>query len=220
MNGEETPTENAERFRLFIAIRIPEAAKDEIEMAQSRLKKSVPEARIRWTTRDQFHLTMRFLGNVDAPRVDGLTQAIRGACQGFAPLPLRAEGVGFFPDGRFPRVVWVGVHDSQDQLLALQRAVQDATRDFTTEKPEGKFTGHVTLGRIKGIRRPETDSLCKAASALAERLLGEWPASEVELIRSRLSPSGAQYQTLVAVPLVPQSVLPDTADDEPASYRA
>ncbi len=194
-------TEDSNQLRLFIAIRTPDVVRNEIEKAQAELRRAASEARIRWTTRDQFHLTLRFLGGVDAERVEPLTQAVKDACHGFSVLRLRAERIGFFPDARVPRVVWVGVHDLQERLPALQQAVQDATREFTAEKPEGRFTGHITLGRIKGIRRPEADSLAKAATSLSGKLFGEWPAAEVELIQSTLSPSGAQYQTLAALAL-------------------
>ncbi len=186
--------QNPDQLRLFIAIRMPDAVKSEIGKAQAELRKAAPEARIRWTTRDQFHLTLRFLGDVAAQRVEPLTQAIKRACQGFSVLRLRAERVGFFPDARFPRVVWAGVHDLQERLPALQSAVQEATREFTAEEPIGNFTGHVTLGRIKGIRQPEADSLAKAAASLSAKSFGEWPTTKVELIRSALFPSGARIR--------------------------
>ena len=138
---------------------------------------------------------------MEADRAEALAEAVRHACRGFAPLRLRAERIGFFPNNRLPRVVWVGVRDQQNQLPELQDAVQAATQSFTAEEPEGRFTGHVTLARIKGIRRSEADVLTKAASAMAEKLFGEWTANEVEIMRSELSPQGAKYTSLAAAPL-------------------
>src|SRR5207249_100197 len=117
-------------LRLFIAVTIPEKVKTEIEKAQSELRRSVPSARARWTTREQFHLTLRFLGSVESERIDALTEAVRGACQGFAALELRAERIGFFPGPRRPRVVWAGIHDQQGQLGQVHRAVTAATQGF------------------------------------------------------------------------------------------
>ena len=195
-----------QRFRLFIAVSVPEEIKNEIEKAQAELRRAAPEARVRWTTRQQFHLTLKFLGGVEAERCEALSQALRGAVRGFTPMRLRAEKTGFFPDNRFPRVVWVGVSDATGQLLRLQRAVEDAVRDFTAEKPEAGFAGHVTLGRIKGIRRPEAEALARAAAVMGDRLFGEWPAAEIEIIRSELTPKGARYTCLAAVPLASPEV--------------
>jgi RNA 2',3'-cyclic 3'-phosphodiesterase len=203
--GQELGDGKPDQFRLFIAVQIPDAIKTDIEKTQAELRRALPEGGVRWTRREQFHLTLRFLGNVEAQRVEALANELRQVCRSFAPLKLRAERIGFFPDLRRPRVVWVGVRDQQDRLPALQAAVQTATQAFTVEEPEGKFTGHVTLGRIKNIRRQEAEALAKAASGMAERFFGEWTAVQLEVMRSELSPTGARHTCLLAVPLGGQS---------------
>src|SRR5512139_3454593 len=135
---------DSEQFRLFIAVPIPNTVKANIEQAQAELRRALPDCNARWTRLEQFHLTLKFLGDVDATRVDALGEATRGACRGFTPLRLRVEGVGCFPDLRRPRVLWTGVRDETGQLPRLQEAVALATRDFTTEQKEEHFTGHVT----------------------------------------------------------------------------
>jgi RNA 2',3'-cyclic 3'-phosphodiesterase len=190
-----------ERFRLFIAVTIPEEIKAKIEATQAELRRVLPERAVRWTRREQFHLTLRFLGDVEAARVEALGEAIRAACRGFGALHLRAEQVGFFPDLRNPRVVWVGVQDQAERLPQLQEAVELATREYTTEEKEQRFTGHVTLARIKGIKRPEAEALGKAAAGMAERLFGQWTACQVELMRSELLPQGARHRSLASIAL-------------------
>jgi 2'-5' RNA ligase len=192
---------DSDRFRLFIALAIPEAVKAKMEEAQAELRRTLPEHGVRWTRREQLHLTLKFLGDVDAARVEALGEAIRAACRGFGTLHLRAERVGFFPDLRYPRVVWAGVQDQAERLPRLQQAVDAATRDFTTEQKEERFTGHVTLARIKAIRRPEAAALAKAAAARTEMVFGQWTAGHVELMRSVLSPQGASHSSLAVVAL-------------------
>ena len=109
-----------ERFRLFVAVAIPEVVKAKMEAAQAELRRAVSEHSVRWTRREQFHLTLKFLGDVDAARVEALGEAIRAACRGFGPLHLRAERVGYFPDLRYPRVVWTGVQDQAERLAGGQ----------------------------------------------------------------------------------------------------
>ena len=189
-------------MRLFIAVLVPEDIKAEIETAQAQLRRALPEGAVRWAKREQFHLTLRFLGSVEPPRVRALTEAVQAACQGFGVLRLRAEGIGCFPDARFPRVVWVGVTDLRLQLPRLQTAIQAASQKFTTEEPEDRFTGHVTLGRIKKIRRPEAEALAKATIPLAQRAFGEWTTSEIHIMQSELSPQGARHGILASIPLL------------------
>ena len=191
----------SERFRLFIAVAIPEAVKAEIEQAQSELRRALPDCNARWTRPEQFHLTLRFLGDVEAARVDALGEATHNACRGFTTLRLRAEGVGCFPDLRRPRVLWTGVRDETDQLPRLQAAVALATRDFTTEEKEEHFSGHVTLARFKGIKRSQAEALAAAVTGMTKRLFGEWTAYKIELMRSQLLPQGARHNSLAAIAL-------------------
>ena len=188
-------------MRLFIAIPVPEAVRDALEKIQTELRSTLPEEVVRWTKRAQFHLTLRFLGDVDSTQVQALAGSLRRACEPFAPLSLRAERIGFFPHMRSPRVIWAWVHDGNEVLPRLQQSIERATTPFTREAAEEKFTGHITLGRIQRIKRAEADTLGKVAVSMAERFFGEWTANHVELIHSELSSTGSRYTTIEAIAL-------------------
>ena len=190
-----------ERFRLFIAVTIPSEVKARIAETQTELRRVLADRAIRWTRREQFHLTLKFLGDVDASRVEALGEAIRDACRGFGALPLRAGRVGCFPDQRHPRVVWVGVRDQAEHLARLQGAVEVATREYTLEAAGERFAGHVTVARLKGIKRAEAEALARVVTGLAEREFGQWTAYQVELMRSELLPEGARHSTLASFAL-------------------
>jgi len=187
--------------RLFIAIPVPDGVKTELEKVQAELRGAISAGGVRWTKREQFHLTLRFLGDVAADRVEALARAVREVCDVFPPLRLRAERIGFFPDLRFPRVVWAWVHDEQELLPKLQEAIEAAAKDFTAEPAEKKFTGHITLARIKSLPRPQAELLAKMALGMTDRFFGEWTAGQVEIIRSELGPGGPRYTTVSVVPL-------------------
>jgi len=193
--------QNAETYRLFVAISVPEGVKDEMERAQTEFRRALPEQCVRWAKREQLHLTLKFLGDVPVNRAEPLVQAVREACRGLPVLHLRAERIGFFPNEKSPRVIWVGVQDDEDVLPKLQEAVESAVRDFTAEQAEGRFVGHVTLGRVKMIKRPQTHVLSRLALDMAEKVFGDWTADKVEIIRSELLPGGAQYTTLADIAL-------------------
>ncbi len=191
----------SERYRLFVAVTVPDDVKAKLEAAQSDLRRVLPDRNIRWARREQFHLTLRFLGGVEAARVEPLTEAIRAACLGFGALHLRAEQIGCFPERGHPRVVWVGVRDQAEQLPRLQQVVEAATQGFTAEPREGRFTGHLTLARIKAIKRPEAEALGQAAPGMADRVFGHWAAYQIELMRSELLPQGARHSILASIAL-------------------
>ena len=188
-------------IRAFLALPIPEAVKAEIECAQDELRRALPKPCARWTKREQFHLTLCFLGNVETTRVAELTDAAGAACRGFPALKLRAERIGCFPDTRFPRVVWVWVHDDADQLAALQKAIGQATVKFAGRQSEKAFTGHVTIARTAEIKKPQAEILAGLARGMTGRFFGEWTADKVELMRSELSPDGARHSVVAILPL-------------------
>ncbi len=188
-------------LRVFIAVLMPEEVKAEIEKTQAELRRALAGGRISWTKREQFHLTLRFLRHVEAERTGSLEETVRAACRGFAALSLRAQGIGLFPKSRVPRVVWVGVHDRQEALPRLQRAVAQAARDFAAQEPEKAFAGHVTMGRIKAINESQAAVLAGLASAMAERFFGEWMAGEIVIMRSKLLPEGARHTRLANIQL-------------------
>lgn len=189
----EPASSQSEFFRLFVAVAVPPQVQDVIEQAQMALRRVLPEDLVRWTKHEQFHLTLRFLGNVDARRVPELESMLREACRPFNPMTLQATGIGFFPEKRFPRVLWVGLQEPTEQLSKLFYAVQNATRSFASEPVEDDFHPHITLARIKRIQKREAEQLKQAAAGFSRVLFGEWSAEEVHLMRSRLLPAGAQH---------------------------
>ena len=189
---------STQKFRLFVAIPMPEPIRNEITRVRQELQQLVSHEAVRWTKPEQFHLTLRFLGGVPADRVTALQEAINAVCLGIPALPLRAQGIGFFPNARSPRVIWAGVDDGEGRLADLQQKIEAAVQPFTQEPGTERFAGHVTLGRVKFLKRPEIEKLAAHALAVKDRLFGEWTANEVELIRSDLLPGGARHTLLAA----------------------
>jgi RNA 2',3'-cyclic 3'-phosphodiesterase len=188
-------------FRLFVAITVPEPVRDEILRVQRELQLLVPRDVVRWTKPEQFHLTLRFLGDVAADRVEDLKQSAGAVCRNARPLALCAEGIGFFPNPRAPRVIWVGIHDGEGRLLELQKQLEAAVGGFSAERAEANFRGHITLGRLKFPKPADVRNLAARAQSLEKKRFGEWIAQEVEIIRSELSLTGARYTTLARFPL-------------------
>lgn len=191
----------AQVYRLFVAISLPDQIKAELALAQEELRTALPKNVVRWTRPEQFHLTLKFLGSVDLSQVGAVSDLLRGACSGFPVLRLRSERIGFFPHPRFPRVIWAWVHDAAQCLPLLQQSIEAAVEGIASPEKEGDFTGHITLARCHGLKRAEAEKLFEAAKVMTDRVFGDWEATEVELIRSELRPGGSRYTTLAAFPL-------------------
>lgn len=198
-----------EIWRLFVALALPDAVKVELARAQRDLQEDLPANCVRWTKPQSFHLTLKFLGNVETNRVEELARSLRIACVDFPAMKLRAEGIGFFPNARRPRVIWAGIQDRTAILPRLQSAVEKSVAAFTNETPESNFAAHVTLGRCPAVQSSHAEVLSKLALRWnRNRSFGEWTVEEFELIRSELASTGSRYTTVCLIPLATDPPFP------------
>jgi 2'-5' RNA ligase len=185
---------------LFVSLAVPEAVKARMAETQERFRRLLPGSNLRWTRHEQFHLTLRFLGAVEAQKVGAMEHELRLAVASFPAFVLTAGGIGCFPNPRRPRVLWVGVSDPGDRLLALQGAVESVAGSYSIEPAEKRFTGHLTLARIQLLSAEENRRLSDLAASCSEPL-GTWDVRTVDLMRSELSPKGARHSRLACAPL-------------------
>jgi 2'-5' RNA ligase len=168
-------------MRLFVAIALPDSVAAGLRLIQS----GVPGAR--WSTREQLHLTLRFVGETDgreAAAIDDALAAFRAP--GFS---LQLKGVGEF-GGKSPRALWAGVAPNE-ALMHLQRKIETALQRIGLPAEERKFTPHVTLARLKAT------SLGRVADYLVDHALYSSPVFEVStfaLYSSHMTPNGSIYR--------------------------
>lgn len=191
---------STEKLRLFVAIPIPEPVRDEMTRVQRELRPLAARGIVRWTKPEQMHLTLKFLGDVPVARLDDLKVAIGAVCANARPLPLRAAGVGFFPNARAPRVIWAGVSDGEGWLAGLQDEIERVASPFAATPGTENFVGHLTLGRVKDTRRPNARELANRAQNLGNRRFGDWTATGIEIVRSELLPDGARHSPVAVFP--------------------
>ena len=194
--ADEIPSE---RLRLFVAIAIPERVRNEMTAVQRELK-PLALGDVRWTKAEQLHLTLKFLGNVPASSVEAVKESLAEACAATAPFHLQAEGIGFFPNERQPRVVWVGFEGGGNELAVLQMRVERRLAPFVEKPGEGKFLAHSTLGRFQKYRQYKSEKFLPRAIALRDHVFGEWRVGNVGLFRSELSPEGARHTEVAVFP--------------------
>ena len=191
----------AETLRAFIAIEVPEAARRQLEAAIQRLQDEGVSG-VRWVRPDGIHLTLKFLGEIEAARTEAILKGMAEAVVGSGPFELSLVGVGAFPSLRRPRVVWLGLGGDLEVLSALQGRVEDEVAQLGFPRERRPFSPHLTLGRVRGdAGSVDTGGLERAASAVSMESEMGWRVGEVCLIRSTLLPSGARYDRLGVVTL-------------------
>ena len=173
--------------RLFIAIEIPADIKERM----LALKTQIPTAR--WLKSQQMHLTIRFIGEVSAQQTDEIISVLRDiASPGF---DLSLNGAGRFPPQkkRGARILWLGV-DADQQLADLHRKIESALEEIGFPPERKPFKPHITLARLKADRTPTqaVDFLQDNAAFNA----GTFTVARFVLVKSTLSPQGAQYTNL------------------------
>ncbi len=191
-----------EQVRTFIAIELDEKIKADLTKLEERLKAKVPQGSVRWVGPEGIHLTLKFLGDVPANRIEQIEQAIAQACAGFPSFSFSVGGLGCFPDARRPRVVWVGVQEERGILKRLQKAIEDGMEKLGFP-PEGReFHAHLTLGRTQQrASSGDTRRLGQLVEEMDIGELGRMEARAVSLIKSDLRPTGAVYTRLAEVKL-------------------
>ena len=194
MTGEDA----AGRFRLFVAIALPDVIREKMLRVQHELQALTPRGVVRWTKPEQFHLTLRFLGDVSSKQVAALQESVRTVCAGVPALHLCAHGVGFFPNTRSPRVIWVGITDGENRLADFQRKIEDVVQPYSAERGGERFAGHVTLGRLNSSKYHGINVLTESAGAMKDSKFGQWTVREIEIIRSELLATGSRYTVLAA----------------------
>jgi len=189
-----------EKIRAFIAIELPDAVSDALSLVRGRLR-AERHPYVKWVDPGGIHLTLKFLGNIDAEKVSPITEAIARAAQGVSPFRLELGGLGAFPNLRRPNVIWVAVKGDVERLASLQRGIDHFLVPLGFSPESRPFTLHLTLGRLRerasaGERQSIGGSLITAKPEEVPFEVGE-----ISLMRSTLTPSGAIYSRLSSIPL-------------------
>ena len=165
--------------RLFVAVWPPD---DVLELVAALPRPEVEG--LRWTSRDQWHVTLRFFGSVELEDAAGALRSVA------APATTASLG----PEtGRFGKRV---LHLPVDGLEAVAKAVVRATKKVGKPPEPRPFKGHVTLARARDRRRG-----VDLRPLVGTPVGASWPVTEVCLVESRLHPKGANYEVVETVSL-------------------
>jgi len=184
-------------MRVFVAINPTDEVRRRLYRAAAALREA--DYPIRWVPPDNIHLTLKFLGEVDEGSVDAVRDAIADALAGTAAFELHVAGFGAFPSARSPRVVWVGAEGGQ-QLEDVHDRVEGALARLGHPRETRAFHPHLTLGRARrGTSARQFKGMEDAFASL--EFDASFRVDSVDLMRSTLRPSGAEYDIVDRVEL-------------------
>jgi 2'-5' RNA ligase len=168
--------------RAFVALLPPHGVLDAIAAATG----PVEIGDLRRTTREQWHITVQFLGNVDD--IDAIADALEGVDA--EPALVRIGGAGAFPSTRRANVLWLGVSEGCDWLVAVAADVGTRLEPLGFARDTRPYHPHLTLARAR--KRPVDVRV--TVDALDRDAYGEaWTASELIVYESRTRSTGAEY---------------------------
>ncbi len=179
-------------MRLFAALPLPDAAREEIERRLRGLKREPWP--VRWVKADGLHLTLKFFGEVAEEQVDAIAGALKAATAGVPALDLGFTGVSAFPEPRRARVIVVGLEGPAALELLADRVERECEPlGFPIEARP--FHPHVTIGRVRQGERLRPEAVERLAGL---EVKGGFLAHELVLFESRLRPEGRTYVARVA----------------------
>jgi len=195
-----------ELMRLFVAIAPPAAVLDELDALARPLRAGRQD--LRWTSRDAWHVTLAFLGQVDESAAARLLPRLERAARRHHAFRLAFSGAGAFPAPTRANVLWSGLSGDRGALAHLaESVVAGASRAGAPPPDQGRrFRPHLTLARC---RMPA--DVTELVAALAGYQGPPWTADRIHLVRSRPGATEQpRYTTLGSWPLrLPEPKHPD-----------
>jgi len=177
-------------MRLFVAIHIPESIRKSIASVLQEFRTIDPN--IKWIKIENLHLTLKFLGNTDASKLDSISKTLV-MIRSEDSISVHFTGLGFFPNRRRPNILWAGIRASPNLRTIVEEIDQRlAVVGFPLEQRE--FAPHLTLARL--AETGLSAKLIAAIDQISSREFGGFRATQFHLIESDLKSSGAEYTTL------------------------
>jgi 2'-5' RNA ligase len=183
-------------IRAFIGVQIAPEVRARISAAITQL--AAETSGLRWVREENFHFTLKFLGLIEEPQIETISNALAQAIQPFRRFTINAKGLGVFPDSKKARVLWVGLEG--DDMPALAKSVESVLEPFGCPSENRMFRPHLTVGRWRhsmGLQQ-------ELAGKLKRWKNFEFGASAVDQVvffQSVLKPDGAVYRPVKTVPL-------------------
>ena len=181
----------SELIRSFLAFDIEnDDVRKRLSSAQTRLVQTGADVKLVET--ENIHVTMRFLGNVSIGMIEKIFEEMKKTK--FKPFNVQIQGVGVFPSLSYPRVVWAGITEGEEQLRDVFTQIEPRLQALGFAPDPKGFSPHLTIARVRSGRNKT--QLAEFVNKNASHGFGTIKAEYLRLKKSALSPKGPTYSTL------------------------
>jgi len=187
-------------MRAFIAIELPQDLKQSLAQLQDKLKAAAAD--LKWVKPENIHLTLKFLGEIEAQKQEEIANIIEAIAGKTSPFSLRICSLGAFPKRDFPRVIWVGLDKGAQEAEKIAQGLEEKLELLGIPGEERPFSAHITLGRVKSnLNREKLVGLLTALQDNFQAGKAEFRVTKITFFKSTLTPKGPLYEALKTINL-------------------
>ena len=178
-------------YRTFIAA--PLHVEGQFLQARQDLITALKGERISWTNPDQYHVTLRFIGDTELVDIKKIGDALHAGIHIPERIRLNIAGLASFGPRKKPRVIWVGFEET-DFFDLLKAEVDHALALCGIPANEEPFRAHLTLGRVRSLQNLQ--EYYHTVEAMNQQFSGSVLFEKLVFFRSILGPRGPEYHVL------------------------
>jgi len=181
-------------MRAFIAVDVNDEVKALVERVEDTLK--VNGVRAKWVSKNNIHITLRFIGDMDDRDVKKLNEYLSPSISTLPAFEFVVGELGTFPSNQIlhPRIIWLGVKEGKEQLIEIAREVNKTLSKVGYSLERTLDIPHVTVGRVKYVPKSEWWRGVEKREIKVK-------VTHVKLFSSTLTRSGPIYACKIVWPL-------------------
>lgn len=183
-------------IRTFVAVEVSANVRARAGQLMARL--GTAGAKVKWVEPHNLHLTLKFLGDVDARELPQVCTAVAEAVRTLPAFEIELVGAGAFPTATRPRTLWMGVGRGSEGLIEVHHRLEQELVPLGYRREGRRYRPHLTIGRVRGDK---AESLAPIVAELESFPGGVSSVDEVIVFSSQLAKQGPTYEAMFQAPL-------------------
>jgi 2'-5' RNA ligase len=153
------------KIRTFLSLNIESSVREKAAIIQKKVMDTFRNFPVKWEDPEKYHLTVRFLGDIEESDADELAAQLEKIDFTFDKIKYFARNIGFFPNPKHPNVIFIGLEEDGDYSGELVNKINSVISGPVMQerlggiKPDKKFVAHITMGRFRRENRKSADGM-------------------------------------------------------------
>ena len=179
--------------RVFIAIDLDKITKEKLNKAQNILRDC--SLNIKWVSQDQFHITLKFLGDITVDKIEEVKKALEDVQSKISPFNITINGLGAFPNKEYPKIIWAGLSENSEKVTSLHQIIEEKLTNLGFEEERHSYKPHITLGRIRDQEK-NYELISDKIREFPFRISHQQIVNKITVLKSELTSQGPIYSTI------------------------